>query len=142
MRTFNINSALRTLAAISFFLVLLFSSAFADVNSDISKKSRIPVYYDFVQKNAEPVGGLEAIVSKITYPQITRMARMEGRVVARVYVDEKGRVNDVEIIKGVAGGCRESVESAIRQTKFTPAILNGRPVRSKTIVTVKFSLSE
>lgn len=142
MRTLNIHSVLRTAAALSFFLVILFSSVLTAGNSDISKKGRIPVYHDFVQKNAEPIGGLEAIVRRITYPQITRMAKMEGRVVARVYIDEQGRVNDVEIIKGIAGGCRESVESAIRQTKFTPALINGRPVRSKTTVSVKFSLNE
>jgi protein TonB len=55
------------------------------------------------------------------YPSIARRAGLEGRVVARVLVDERGRVARLDRIEGHAV-FREAVEAAARQWEFAPAM--------------------
>ena len=61
------------------------------------------------------------------YPEFARTARITGRVVLDVLVDEKGHVRDVFVIQGVMGLNEPAIEAAKVWT-FTPAKKNGVPV--------------
>src|SRR5690606_16494740 len=76
-----------------------------------------------------PIGGMEAIYRKVTYPDIARQAGIEGRVVLQFIVDERGNVINPIVLRGIGGGCDEAALEAIKDIKFTPGLQRGRPVK-------------
>src|SRR4030065_208278 len=60
-----------------------------------------PTYFVAVEEMPEPIGGIQAIQSKIIYPEIAIRAGVEGKVHILVFVDETGEVTNAEIIKGL-----------------------------------------
>lgn len=76
------------------------------------------------------------------YPRVALRRRATGHVLARVLVDEDGRVEQVEIDK-VEG--HSAFESAVRQTllsrwEYSTTYHRGRPVRAWHQVTIRFRL--
>lgn len=61
------------------------------------------------------------------YPDIARRAQIEGRVVARFLVDERGRVARLDSMDGPVV-FREVVAAAVRRWEFAPAMQGGRAV--------------
>ncbi|GAB5047249.1 energy transducer TonB [Thermodesulfovibrio sp. TK110] len=74
------------------------------------------------------------------YPQIARRLGKEGRVVLRLTLDEKGELINVEVIEGAPYGFTESAVEAVKKSKFSPAIKNGKPVACRAILPVRFVL--
>jgi TonB family protein len=88
----------------------------------------------------EPIGGIEAIQSKLLYPEIAKRAGIEGRVFVLTFINEEGNVISTEVIKGVGSGLDEAAVKAVRETKFTPAKINGKPVKVQVTVPIIFRL--
>jgi protein TonB len=97
-------------------------------------------YLAFAQVMPEPVDGLPAVIKKIQYPTIAKQAGLEGKVFVMAYVDEKGNVDDVKVLKGIGGGCEEEVIKVLKSTKFKPGMNNGQPVKVKTSLSFAFKL--
>ncbi len=97
-------------------------------------------YAVVVEKPAAPVGGMEAITKKIQYPQEAEIKKVTGKVYLLIYVNEKGEVDDVKVVKGIGSGCDEAAASAIRKTKFTPAEDKGVAVKAKLSMPIQFKL--
>ena len=56
------------------------------------------------------------------YPEIAQEAGIEGTVVVQVFVDDRGRVKDTVILKGIPNtGLDEAATVAIRAVRFRPA---------------------
>lgn len=96
------------------------------------------LYYSAVDKIPEPIGGIDAIQSRITYPETARDSEVEGKVLVQAYIDEKGIVKKVEIIKGIGYGCDEVALAEVKKSFFTPGIFMGKPVKTKIIVPLVF----
>ena len=63
------------------------------------------------------------------YPEIAQEAGIEGVVVVQAFIDEKGRVKETLILKGVPNtGLDEAAMEAIRKTRFRPAKQRERAV--------------
>jgi TonB family protein len=64
------------------------------------------------------------------YPNLAKVAGMQGRVWIRMYVDKTGKVRDwhVQKVDPPNMGFEESVVKVIPEWKFTPAIQQGSPV--------------
>ncbi len=78
---------------------------------------------------------------KPKYPEIAQEAGIEGTVVVQVFVDEKGRVKETVILKGIPNtGLDEAAISAIRKTRFRPAKQRERPVGVWISIPVNFRL--
>ncbi|MCU7495300.1 MAG: energy transducer TonB [Ignavibacteria bacterium] len=97
-------------------------------------------YLAFAEVMPEPVGGLATVYKKIVYPTIAKNAGLEGKVYVLVFIDEKGGVDDVKIVKGLGGGCDEAAIHAIKSTKFTPGKNKGVPVKVKLSLPIIFKL--
>lgn len=97
-------------------------------------------YLAFAQVMPEPVEGLPAVIKKIQYPPIARQAGIEGKVFVMAYVNEKGNVEDVKVLKALGGGCEEEVIKVLKATKFKPGMNNGQPVKVKTSLSFAFKL--
>jgi periplasmic protein TonB len=74
------------------------------------------------------------------YTELARQARLQGIVVLRAVIDERGNVVDVEIRKQLRFGLDEEAVKAVSQWKFTPAMLDGRPVKVYFDLTVQFEV--
>ena len=75
------------------------------------------------------------------YPDIAQEAGIEGTVVIQVFIDKKGRVQDMQVLKGIPNtGLDEAAMEAIRKTRFTPAKQRDRPVGVWISIPVNFRL--
>ena len=75
------------------------------------------------------------------YPEIAQEAGIEGVVVVQAFIDEKGRVKETLILKGVLNtGLDEAAMEAIRKTKFRPAKQRERAVGVWISIPVNFRL--
>ncbi len=99
-----------------------------------------PVFFVAVEQMPEPIGGIGAIQSKIVYPEIAKRAGVQGRVFVKAYVDEKGNVNKVELIRGIGAGCDEAAMNAVKSVMFKPGKQRGKPVKVQVTVPVLFKL--
>lgn len=122
-------------------LIIFFSiCVWNNVNFAQAEVSSDDGYLAFAQVMPEPVEGLTAVIKKIQYPAIAKQAGLEGKVFVMAYVDEKGNVDDVKVLKGVGGGCEEEVIRVLKTTKFKPGMNNGQPVKVKTSLSFAFKL--
>jgi len=75
------------------------------------------------------------------YPEIAQEAGIEGVVVDQAFIDEKGRVKETLILKGVPNtGLDEAAMAAIRKTRFRPAKQRERAVGVWISIPVNFKL--
>jgi len=75
------------------------------------------------------------------YPEIAQEAGIEGTVVVQVFVDEKGRVKETIILKGIPNtGLDEAAADAIRKVRFRPAKQRERAVGVWISIPVNFRL--
>ncbi|MCE5334141.1 MAG: TonB family protein [Desulfobacteraceae bacterium] len=77
---------------------------------------------------------------KPEYPSIARQLGKEGTVLLRVTIDERGRAVEVEVMSKEGLGLEEEALRAVRASTFIPARSNGRPVKSRAILPVRFVL--
>ena len=75
------------------------------------------------------------------YTEMARKTRIQGAVIVQMTVDERGAVADVKVLKGLPMGLTEEVVKVVRQWRFEPATLNGKPVAVFYNLTVHMSLS-
>jgi TonB family protein len=88
------------------------------------------------------VGSLiEKATQKIapSYPATAKMARVQGVVRVFIAVDEKGMVTKIERIDGPSL-LRAAAETAARQWKFQPIVVDGQPVRMTGYISFNFTL--
>jgi protein TonB len=99
-----------------------------------------PEIFVVVEKQPELVGGLAKLQRSIVYPEIARKAGIEGRVFVQFVVDERGRVNNPKVIRGIGGGCDEAAIAAVQKAKFKPGMQRGRPVKVQYSLPIVFKL--
>lgn len=97
-------------------------------------------YLAFADEMPVPVGGLEDIYKKISYPEVAKKAGLEGKVYLLVYVNENGKADDVKVIKGIGGGCEEAAAKVLKDTKYAPGKNKGVPVKVKLSLAISFKL--
>jgi protein TonB len=73
------------------------------------------------------------------YPDIALHIRKEGIVIIEATIDERGNVAEAHILRSVPL-LDAAALAAVRQWKFTPALLNGESVPVVMTVTVNFQL--
>ncbi|GAB6282359.1 MAG: energy transducer TonB [Ignavibacterium sp.] len=100
-----------------------------------------PQYFVAVEEMPEPIGGIQAIQSKIVYPEIAKRAGVEGKVYVLAFVDESGNVTKVTLTKGIGAGCDEAAMDAVRKTKFKPGKQRGKSVKVQVQIPVVFKLN-
>jgi periplasmic protein TonB len=96
------------------------------------------------RREAIKVGGnvMESrLIRKIepAYPELAKRARVQGRVVLIVNVDEEGSVSDIKVSSGHPL-LNDAAINAVKQWKYSPTLLNGEPVPVIATVTVIFNL--
>lgn len=87
-----------------------------------------------VDKRAEPIE-----VSPLLYPEAAYRRRIAGKVVVRIYVNEAGKIDAIDVLEATPPGVFEQAAvDALLNTRFTPAELLGRPVRNVKTIEIGF----
>lgn len=73
------------------------------------------------------------------YPDEARVVGLEGVVIIEIWVDEAGRVSSARLVRGIPMLEEVAVTTAM-QWRFEPAVVNGKPVPVRMMVTQNFTL--
>jgi protein TonB len=75
------------------------------------------------------------------YPEIAQEAGIEGTVIIQAFIDNRGRVQETIVLKGVPNtGLDDAAAEAIRRTRFKPAKQREREVGVWISIPVHFTL--
>jgi TonB family protein len=94
-----------------------------------------PVQVPAVDSKPVPLNSI-----KPNYTEEARRDNVQGVVIVRVLVDEKGNVESARVVQGLPDGLNEEAIIAARKMKFKPAMKDGKPVRYPMIIRVGFYL--
>jgi TonB family protein len=101
--------------------------------------------YQIVEEMPQYPGGEEALmgyVSKnIVYPQEAQEKGISGRVFVSFVVEKDGSVSNVEVQRGIGGGCDEEAIRVIgAMPKWKPGKQDGKPVRVSYMMPITYKL--
>lgn len=104
------------------------------------------VVFTVVEQQAEFPGGMEALVKflqkNVKYPAIARRMGVEGSVFVSFVVDRAGAISDIQIVKGISAECdKEAVRVVGMMPPWKPGKQNGKAVKSRFVLPVKFKLA-
>ncbi len=74
------------------------------------------------------------------YPINARKRGVQGHVIVQVIIDEEGRVSDTRVLKGHPG-LTEAAVNAVKEWRFKPATLHGKPIPVYHNLTINFRLT-
>jgi len=74
------------------------------------------------------------------YPDEARRGGIQGKVVMHAIIDKAGAVAKLELVSGDSLLAPAAID-AVKQWKYKPYLLNGKPVEVDTQITVNFTLS-
>lgn len=76
------------------------------------------------------------------YPDVAVSARLRGVVILEAQVDKEGRVVEVKVLRSAGRLLDHSAETAVRQWRYRPLILNGQPEQFVLTVVLTFELHD
>lgn len=80
------------------------------------------------------------IDANLIYPEEALVKRIEGLVHLIVEIDDNGKVIQVEILKGLGGGCNEEAVRLIKNVRFGGVKNKGIRLKTKKRFRIKFQL--
>jgi periplasmic protein TonB len=92
-----------------------------------------------------PIGGEVTRPLKVygpapVYTELARRARIQGLVVLQAVIDREGNVVSAEVVRGLPMGLDQAALDAVRQWRYEPATLRGRPVAVAFHLVVRFEV--
>ncbi len=86
---------------------------------------------------------MQYLGENIQYPALARENGIQGTVVLTFVIDKVGNVTDVRVVKDIGGGCgKESVRVVEAMPKWTPGEANGKPVKVRYTLPLRFKFEE
>ena len=90
--------------------------------------------YQIVEEMPQYTGGeaamMDFVAKNIVYPQEARDKEISGRVFVSFIVEKDGSVNEVNVKKGIGGGCDEEAVRVVKaMPKWKPGKMKGEAVR-------------
>ena len=84
--------------------------------------------------------GGDATLQTLVKTQVAEKSatRPRGKLKATFVVEKDGSLSDVKMIQGVGGNIDELAMAAIKDTRWTPGLAKGRPVRVQMTVPLQF----
>lgn len=103
--------------------------------------------FTIVEDAPTPAGGLTAfytyINENIKYPVYAMRMGIQGKVFVQFVVNSDGSLTDMQVVKGIGGGCDEEAVRVLQNApKWNPGKQRGKPVRVRMIIPISFVLGE
>jgi TonB family protein len=93
-------------------------------------------------EEAKPKTTTPVVVYKIQpqYTEEAKAAKVQGSVLLKVLVDERGNAQDVQVARSLDQGLDQNAVEAVKQWRFSPATTDGKPVSVSANIEVNFKL--
>ena len=119
------------------------NTASGNENGNLNSSNEVFLVVDELPAFNDAYSSLSNYLAKnIRYPQIARDNRIEGKVLVEFIIDKNGKVQFVNLLRGIGGGCDEEVIRVINQMpKWKAGIHHGKPVNVKLVLPVSFKLN-
>jgi protein TonB len=106
---------------------------------------KVAEIFDIVETQPTPPGGMTAwneyLSKNLKYPTQARRMGVEGNVILVFVVNTDGSIQDVEVLRGIGGGCdEEAIRVVSGAPKWEPGKQRGRPVRTRMRLPIRFKL--
>ncbi len=105
----------------------------------LARLDRGPIL-EFVDQSPAIVGGLSTLYLRIDYPKTARDQGIEGLTVLMFVVEKDGSTTDISVIKPLHPALDSSAVAAVRSTLFKPGRQDGKIVRVKMRLPIRFKL--
>lgn len=83
---------------------------------------------------------LTEVVNEIGYPEAAKKNKIEGKVIARILIDEKGKYVKHSILKSINPILDETIAEKLPMLRFDPAKKDGKPVKFWVNIPFNFKL--
>jgi protein TonB len=102
--------------------------------------------FDVVETQPNPPGGMSGwnkyLSDNLKYPTQARRMGVEGTVIVVFVINTDGTIQDVEVLRGIGGGCDEEAVKIVKNApKWEPGKQRGRAVRTRMRLPIRFKLS-
>jgi TonB family protein len=102
--------------------------------------------FDAVETQPNPPGGMSGwnkyLSENLKYPTQARRLGIEGQVIVVFVINTDGSIQDVEVLRGIGGGCDEEAVKIVKGApKWNPGMQKGKPVRTRMRLPIRFKLS-
>ncbi|AFH50663.1 Hypothetical protein IALB_2960 [Ignavibacterium album JCM 16511] len=101
-----------------------------------------PAYFVNAEVMPEPIGGMNTIYRKLTYPEEARRKKIEGTVKVLAFIEKDGEVSNATVVEGIGYGCDEVARLAVYYTRFKPGLMKGKRVKVQMVIPVEFKLNK
>lgn len=114
------------------------------VEAEIPKEVADEIF-TIVEEQPSPEGGLmsfyQFVSENMVYPSRAKRTGVQGRVFVQFVVEKDGALSDIQVVKGIGGGCDEEAVRVITSApKWSPGKQRGKPVRVRMILPIHFVL--
>jgi protein TonB len=109
------------------------------------EEEKLEEIFVIVEDAPVPIGGLSAfyqyVNENIKYPRQAMSMRIEGKVFVQFVVGKDGKLTNIEVIKGIGGGCDEEAKRIIENAPlWKPGKQRGKPVLVKMVLPITFKI--
>lgn len=109
------------------------------------EKEKADEIFELVDEQPIFPGGMEGwnkyLSDNLIYPTQARRMGVEGTVIVVFVINTDGSIQDVEVLRGIGGGCDEVVINLVKNSpNWEPGKHRGRPVRTRMRLPMKFKL--
>ena len=99
-----------------------------------------PAYYSSVEVMPEPIGGMNMIYRKLTYPLEAKEKKIEGTVKILAFIEKNGEVSSAVVQEGIGYGCDENARLSVYYTRFKPGLQKGKRMKVQMVIPIEFKL--
>jgi TonB family protein len=93
-----------------------------------------------IRMNAKAAGALLISHPTPVYPQDALLSHLWGTVVLELTVDREGIPRDIHVLSTPGGSFSRAAMDVLRQARYRPYLVNGKPVEIQFTVSVDFTL--
>lgn len=84
---------------------------------------------------------IKYLQQNIEYPQMARESGISGTVYVSFVVEKNGKITDVQVLRGIGGGCdKEAIRVVKNMPKWNAGKQRGKPVRVRFNMPIRFTL--
>jgi len=94
---------------------------------------------NWVELDSETMHSIQIRSTAPDYPQMARLAHIQGKVIIRIQVDKEGRVVDEKALSGHPILIQSAMD-AVKKWQYRPVIVDGQPVEVLSSVAVEFHM--
>lgn len=112
--------------------------------SDINQVEQIFTVYEEMPQFPGGDDSLYSYINKnLQFPEQAYINKVEGKVYVQFVVGVDGKVTEPKVLRGIGYGCdKEAIRLLKNMPIWKPGMQNGKPVRVRFNLPVKFSLSD